>query len=177
MCICLRVCLLINKVNGNPQESMAHANDDCLIEISRETAAPCLSLHLFLFLFCLGCGMGCNSNYLSVRGGSESCCCFWRTPLTCWEVFKSNKTVQNHSCSTPSLFPIKWRLRDCLHIHAWHHHKHFNRELWKLYSLSSFGRAFSVWVTVEEIGLLYNETNAQRSYRKNSLFNICWLFF
>lgn len=54
---------------------MAHANDDCLIEISKETAvritAPCLSLHLLLSLFCLGCGLGCNSNYRSVQGGKS----------------------------------------------------------------------------------------------------------
>ncbi len=71
MFVSLCAWLQINKVNGNPQENVAHANDDCLIEISKETAAPCLSLHLVLSLFFLGCGLGCNSNYRSIQEGKS----------------------------------------------------------------------------------------------------------
>lgn len=59
MCITHTVSLQINKVNRSPQESVAHANDDCLIEISRETAAhiTALSASLFFLLLSVSSGM------------------------------------------------------------------------------------------------------------------------
>lgn len=41
-------CVSADKVHRSTQESVAHANDDCIIEIIRETAAHITALCLFI---------------------------------------------------------------------------------------------------------------------------------